>query len=85
MTEELEFIPLQAVPAVRPEEREAMRTAVVQVIRHLLLERVAEEERVPLFPRAYELLDRAGWGLDELAGALDPGPDRERLFAALGL
>lgn len=78
------IIPLMVSP---PGARDpaAMRTAVVQVVRHLVLEKVPAERRSPLFDQARELLDEAGWGLDELVGAVDDGPAREGLFRALGI
>lgn len=63
----------------------AMKAAVVQVVRHLVLEKVPAERRSPLFDQALALLDEAGWGLDELIAAAEDGPARQRLFGALGL
>ncbi|HEX6469998.1 MAG TPA: hypothetical protein VF069_12950 [Streptosporangiaceae bacterium] len=63
----------------------AMKAAVVQVVRHLVLEKVPPDRRSPLFDQACALLDEAGWGLDELIAAADEGPARQRLFGAIGL
>ena len=49
--------------------REELRTAVLQVITHLVIEKVPADQRSPLFDQAAELLDEAGWGLDELYAA----------------
>jgi hypothetical protein len=78
------IIPLMVTP---PGSRDpaAMKAAVVQVVRHLVLEKVPPERRDPLFDQARELLDEAGWGLDELIAAAEEGPARERLFRALGM
>ena len=65
--------------------REELRSAVVQVVTHLVIEKVPEEQRSPLFNQAGELLDEAGWGLDELYAAAAGGPERSALFRALGL
>lgn len=65
--------------------REALREAVIQVVSHLVLERVPADQRSPLFDQAAELLDEAGWGLDELYAAASDGPERSALFRALGL
>jgi hypothetical protein len=63
----------------------AMKAAVVQVVRHLVLEKVPAGRRSPLFDQARALLDEAGWGLDELVAAAEDGPARQRLFSAIGL
>jgi hypothetical protein len=42
-------------------------------------------QRVPLFEQAAGLLDEAGWGLDELVAAAEPGPARDSLLRTLGL
>jgi len=65
--------------------REELRAAVVQVVTHLVIEKVPEEQRSPLFNQAAELLDEAGWGLDELYAAAAGGPERSDLFRALRL
>lgn len=65
--------------------RELLRAAVVQVVRHLVIENVPADQRSPLFDQAAGLLDEAGWGLDELYAAAADGPERSALFRALGL
>lgn len=80
------IIPL--VPGVarpRGERRAAMRRAVIEVVRHLVLKAVPPEHRSPLFDQARDLLSEAGWGLDELFEAAEDGPARSALFKALGL
>jgi hypothetical protein len=78
------IIPLMvSVPGSR--DPAAMKAAVIQVVRHLVLEKVPAERRSPLFDQARDLLDEAGWGLDELIGAAEEGPAQERLFRALGI
>jgi hypothetical protein len=83
------IIPLQPGIA-RPtrlstERREQMRDAVLQVVHHLVLEAVPPGERSPLFGQAADLLDLAGWGLDELYEASRDGPARDELLRSLGL
>jgi hypothetical protein len=80
------IIPLQPGIA-RPtgERRALMRVAVIQVVRHLVLESVPPDDRSPLFDQATDLLDQAGWGLDELFEASREGPAREELLNRLGL
>lgn len=80
------IIPLQPGVA-RPtgERRAPMRDAVDQVVRHLVLETVPPGERSALFDQAADLLDVAGWGLDELYAASREGPARDELFRKLGL
>jgi hypothetical protein len=78
------IIPLM-VSAPGSRDPAAMKAAVVQVVRHLVLEKVPAERRSPLFDQARELLDEAGWGLDELIAAAAEGPAQERLFRALGI
>jgi hypothetical protein len=79
-------IPLMAgVARPRGERRAAMRDAVVEVVRHLVLEAVPPQRRSPLFDQARDLLGEAGWGLDELFEAAQDGPARRALFQALGL
>jgi hypothetical protein len=46
---------------------------------------VPADQRSPLFDQAAELLDEAGWGLDELYLAATDEPARSALFRALGL
>jgi hypothetical protein len=65
--------------------REQLRAAVLQVVSHLVIQNVPEDQRSPLFDQAAELLDEAGWGLDELYAAASDGPERSALFRALGL
>lgn len=62
-----------------------MRDAVLQVIGHLVIESVPEERRLPLFGQAADLLDEAGWGLDELYAAATETPARDALLRELGL
>ncbi len=80
------LIPLQPGIA-RPtgERRALMRDAVIQVVRHLVLESVPPGQRSPLFDQAADLLDVAGWGLDELFEASQEGPARDELLRGLGL
>lgn len=67
------------------DRRAMLREAVVQVVGHLVLEAVPPSRRVPLFDQAMGLLDEAGWGLDELARAAEPGPAQDELLRILGL
>ncbi|HZB29255.1 MAG TPA: hypothetical protein VE465_03715 [Streptosporangiaceae bacterium] len=78
------IIPLM-VSAPGSSDPAAMKAAVVQVVRHLVIEKVPPADRSPLFDRARELLDEAGWGLDELIAAAEDGPARQKLFRALGV
>jgi hypothetical protein len=80
------LIPLQPGIA-RPtgERRAQMQEAVLQVVHHLVLEAVPPGERSPLFGQAADLLDLAGWGLDELYEASRDGPARDELLRSLGL
>jgi hypothetical protein len=64
---------------------EPMRDAVLQVVRHLVIEAVPQGQRLPLFEQASDLLDEAGWGLDELFAAATDGTARADLLRALGL
>jgi hypothetical protein len=80
------IIPL--MPGVaRPtgERRAPMREAVLQVIHHLVIESVPPRQRSPLFDQAADLLDVAGWGLDELCEAASEGSARDDLMSKLGL
>ena len=80
------IIPL--VPGISrgTQDRRAMlREAVIQVVGHLVERAVPAAQRVPLFEQARDLLDEAGWGLDELAEAAGPGPARAALLRTLGL
>jgi hypothetical protein len=68
------------------EDRRAMlRAAVIQVVGHLVERTVPPSRRDPLFGQAMDLLDEAGWGLDELAEAARPGPAQDELLRTLGL
>jgi len=80
------IIPLQPGIA-RPagDQRAPMRDAVLQVVHHLVLEAVPPAERSPLFGQAADLLDLAGWGLDELYEASRDGLARAELLRSLGL
>lgn len=67
------------------DRRVMLREAVVQVVGHLVLRSVPPSRRLPLFEQAMGLLDEAGWGLDELARAAEPGPGQDELLGVLGL
>ncbi|HZR51804.1 MAG TPA: hypothetical protein VFB06_20105 [Streptosporangiaceae bacterium] len=67
------------------DRRVALRAAVIQVVGHLVLETVPPSRRLPLFDQARDVLDEAGWGLDELVEAASPGPAQDALLTALGL
>jgi len=67
------------------DRRDALRAAVIQVVEHLVVEAVPPSRRLALFDQAKDILDEAGWGLDELVGAATPGPARVALLHALGL
>jgi hypothetical protein len=67
------------------DRRAVLRAAVIQVVGHLVERAVPPAQRVPLFDQARDLLDEAGWGLDELAEAAAPGPAQDALLRALGL
>jgi len=83
------LIPLQPgitrPAAASPERRAQMRDAVLQVVHHLVLEAVPPGQRSALFGQAADLLDLAGWGLDELYEASRDGPARDDLLRSLGL
>jgi len=80
------IIPLMPGAARSSSARRAeLRTAVSQVVTHLVIEAVPAGRRSPLFDQAADLLDEAGWGLDELYAAAAEGPERKALFRALGL
>ena len=80
------FIPLMPGISRGTEDRQAMlRAAVIQVVGHLVERAVPPSRRLPLFEAAMDLLDEAGWGLDELAGAASPGPGQDALLRTLGL
>jgi hypothetical protein len=80
------IIPLQP-GTVRPvgERRALMRDAVIQVVQHLVVETVPPGARGAMFDQATEVLDLAGWGLDELFEASREGPARDELMRRLGL
>jgi hypothetical protein len=67
------------------ERRSALRAAVIQVVGHLVVEAVPPSRRVEFFDQAADLLDEAGWGLDELVAAASPSPAQDALLHALGL
>jgi len=67
------------------DRRTLLRAAVIQVVGHLVERAVPPAQRDPLFGQAMDLLDEAGWGLDELAGAARPGPGQDELLRTLGL
>jgi len=80
------IIPLFPGIARGSEDRRAvLRAAVIQVVGHLVERAVPPERRDPLFDQAMDLLDEAGWGLDELTGAASPGPAQDELLRILGL
>ncbi|HXA62382.1 MAG TPA: hypothetical protein VNW94_24800 [Streptosporangiaceae bacterium] len=80
------IIPMRVGPAVSvPERREQLRAAVRQAVRHLVIQAVPVPSRSPYYEHARGLLDEAGWGLDELVEAAEPGPAQQALFAAIGL
>jgi hypothetical protein len=67
------------------DRRVMVREAVLQVVGHLVIEAVPPANRSPLFDQAKDLLDEAGWGLDELVAAASPGPAQDTLLQTLGL
>jgi len=80
------IIPLMpGVSRAAGERRAMLREAVIQVVRHLVARAVPASQRVPLFDQATGLLDEAGWGLDELVAAAEPGPAQDTLLRILGL
>ena len=80
------IIPLMPGISRGTEDRRALlRTAVIQVVGHLVERAVPPAQRDPLFDQAIDLLDEAGWGLDELAVAARPGPRQDELLRTLGL
>ena len=80
------IIPLTPGISRGTEDRRAvLRAAVIQVVGHLVERAVPPAQRVPLFDQARDLLDEAGWGLDELAAAAAPGPAQDALLRTLGL
>lgn len=62
-----------------------LRDAVLQVISHLVIEAVPPSQRLALFGQAADLLDEAGWGLDELFAAATDSTARADLLRVLGL
>ena len=80
------IIPLMpGISRAAGERRMMLRDAVIQVVRHLVLQAVPPSQRVPLFDQATGLLDEAGWGLDEQADAAGPGAAPDGLLRILGL
>jgi hypothetical protein len=80
------IIPLMpGISRAAGERRAMLRAAVIQVVQHLVLRAVPPSQRVPLFDQATGLLDEAGWGLDELADAAEPGTAQDALLRTLGL
>jgi hypothetical protein len=80
------FIPLMpGISRGNGDRRAMLRGAVIQVVGHLVERAVPPAQRVPLFEAAMDLLDEAGWGLDELAEAASPGPAQDELLRTLGL
>ncbi|HEV2255235.1 MAG TPA: hypothetical protein VGS06_18800 [Streptosporangiaceae bacterium] len=67
------------------DRRAVLRAAVIQVVGHLVERAVPPAQRVPQFDQALDLLDEAGWGLDELVAAARPGPGQDALLRTLGL
>lgn len=85
-------VPLNVIPliaadkAMAPGRRgDAMRTAVLQVMTDLAIERVPLDQRSPLFDAARELLTQAGRSPVEMLEAVEPGPEQDVLFEELGL
>ena len=79
-------IPLKVVDTATPRPRdETMRRAVVQVINDLFIERVPDNQRLPFYDAAKELLGGAGWSPGELIDAAAPGPQQDLLFDTLKL
>ncbi len=80
------FIPLTpGIARATGERRVMLREAVIQVVQHLVLRAVPPGRRLPLFDQATALLEEAGWGLDELVDAAEPGPAQDTLLRTLGL
>jgi len=80
------IIPLMpGISRAAGDRRAMLRVAVIQVVRHLVVQAVPPSRRVPLFEQGTGLLDEAGWGLDELVTAAEPGPAQDALLQALGL
>jgi hypothetical protein len=80
------IIPLMPGAARTGPGRQAqLREAVIQVVGHLVIRSVPPSQRLPLFDQAADILDEAGWGLDELVDAATPGPEQNALLRAIGL
>jgi hypothetical protein len=79
------IIPLMPGVSRSGDRRETLRAAVLQVVDHLVLESVPPSRRSELFDQAMDMLDEAGWGLDELYAAATEPTAREALLNALGL
>jgi hypothetical protein len=80
------IIPLMpGISRAAGERRAMLRAAVIQVVQHLVVQAVPPSQRVPLFDQAAGLLEEAGWGLEELVTAAEPGPPRDALLRTLGL
>jgi hypothetical protein len=80
------IIPLMPGISRGTEDRRAvLRAAVIQAVGHLVERAVPPAQRAPLFDQARDLLDEAGWGLDELVAAAAPGPAQDALLRTLGL
>ena len=67
------------------DRRAALRAAVIQVVGHLVERAVPPAQRVPLFDQAIDLLDEAGWGLDELRGSRQSRPRPRRAASGPGI
>ena len=78
-------IPLLPGVSRNGDRRVLLREAVLQVVDHLVLRAVPPPARAELFDQAKDLLDEAGWGLDELYAAATQPPARDALLRALGL
>jgi hypothetical protein len=79
------IIPLMPGVSRNGDRRASLREAVLQVVDHLVIEAVPPSRRAELFDQAMDLLDEAGWGLDELYAAATETAAREALLNALGL
>jgi hypothetical protein len=80
-------IPLTSADKIVPLEdrQESMQEAVLQVVTDLVIRRIPQHERSPLFDAAKDLLDRGERSLPELIEAAEPGPAQDALFSDLGL
>jgi hypothetical protein len=80
------IIPLMpGIARTGADRRVQLREAVIQVVSHLVIRSVPPSQRLPLFDQAAGVLDEAGWGLDELVEAAEPGPAQDALLRAIGL